>query len=477
LWFLNGRTALVLTVLVVTILLGGSAAVYLELHDKQTGNLLAVLGSVTAGLMSLLRSDQTKARVEKLAHYIVGMAEVGLEPAEVTARTKEVLFSHDPPQEASRVDPATQQQGPVREVRPQVLAAEAPQVMRVTLSCDENPGDPGTTAGGLNERDVNISVCSILAGVLHRCGVDVAFDPSITYVQRVARANGDGTDLLVAIAHNAAGSPAAEGTVFVFCGPEGKRFGKQLAAASAVGNALIAAGVAGTWTTFEEEVYECCAFNKDTVYCEVLYQTNPRDLAVIKEAGYAERAAEAIAKGLSEVYGFHYTPAVQPAPAPVPVVASPPPPAPAPTIAPTPAPAPPTEVPIMTLTNEDQAAIQSEIAAAIKPVSDAIAALQAALPGVAAADAAADATLQAQPSPPADTTAPAPAPAPEPAPAVAPPPVFGIDLPGGRLSVTAANGQAAIQFDGPGAAFLDPNLARGLIGAVEAVIAHLEGKA
>jgi hypothetical protein len=70
--------------------------------------------------------------------------------------------------------------------------------MRFCLSCDEDPGDPGTQAGGINERDQNVLVCNFLQSALRRCGQTVSFNDLITYVARVAQANADGTDVLVA---------------------------------------------------------------------------------------------------------------------------------------------------------------------------------------------------------------------------------------------------------------------------------------
>lgn len=180
--------------------------------------------------------------------------------------------------------------------------------MRFGISCDEDPGQPGTTAGGLIERDENVKVAGFLQAALQRSGQDVWFDDTITFVQRVAQANADGTDVLVACAHNAAGSSDAEGTVFVFCPPDGRNFGKQSAAANNVGSELVKAGIAGRWGMYDEEVYECCAFTRDTVYCEILFQTNPRDLQRMKQPGYHHDAAEAICRGLAATYGFSYVP-------------------------------------------------------------------------------------------------------------------------------------------------------------------------
>lgn len=183
--------------------------------------------------------------------------------------------------------------------------------MRFALSCDENPGDPGTEAGGLIERDENIKVATALQGALQRCSQNVWFDDTIDFKTRVARANNDGTGVLVACAHNASDDPNAEGTVFVF-GEGGLAFGHQYTAAQNVGAELVNAGVSQRWTTFVEDVYECCFFTGDTVYTEILFQSNARDAQRMRQPGYHADAAEAICRGLAKTYGFTYVP-VRPA--------------------------------------------------------------------------------------------------------------------------------------------------------------------
>jgi hypothetical protein len=178
--------------------------------------------------------------------------------------------------------------------------------MRFCLSPDEDPFQSGTTAGGLIERDENVKVATFLQAALQRCGQDVWFDDTITYVERVPKANSDGTNVLVACAHNAADSPAAEGTVFIFCPPNGRNFGRQWAAAENVGTELVNAGISGRWAPLDEQVYECCQFSGDTVYCELLFQTNARDVDRMKQPGYHHDAAEAMCRGLATTYGFAY---------------------------------------------------------------------------------------------------------------------------------------------------------------------------
>jgi len=186
--------------------------------------------------------------------------------------------------------------------------------MRIAISPDENPGDPGAVHNGIVERTVNVAVATALQAALKRCGQDAWFNPSITYQERVDEANKDGSQLLVACAHNAAGSPAAEGALFIVCpvnndgGAAALAFGHQKALAEKVGELLVAGGLAGHFGFYAEEVYECCAFNGDTLYCELGYETNPTDAARIKQPDYPVRAAELIAQGIAAVMGFNYSP-------------------------------------------------------------------------------------------------------------------------------------------------------------------------
>ncbi len=190
--------------------------------------------------------------------------------------------------------------------------------MRIAISPDENPGDPGAVDNGIVERTVNIAVATALAAALKRCGQDVWFDPSITFEQRVAKANSDGTQLLVACAHNAAGSPAAEGALFLFCnfngdgGAAAKAFGRQQLLATKCGESLVAGGLVEHWGEYVEEVYECCVFDGDTLYCEFGYETNPTDAARIKQPDYPVRAAELLCAGIAAAEGFPFAPLVHP---------------------------------------------------------------------------------------------------------------------------------------------------------------------
>lgn len=179
--------------------------------------------------------------------------------------------------------------------------------MRIAISPDENPDQPGSVAAdGTTERSVNLSVAVALQVALARCGVDAWFDPSITFEGRVARANQDGTDVLVACAHDVS-TPGVRGTTFVFC-PGGLEFGRQAAAADAVYAHLAALpGWPARRPNTVENVYECCAFDRDTVYVEYLCMS-PEDETLWSQPNYAVRAAEATARGLAATYGFTYVP-------------------------------------------------------------------------------------------------------------------------------------------------------------------------
>jgi hypothetical protein len=203
--------------------------------------------------------------------------------------------------------------------------------MKIALSPDEDPGQPGAVAAdGTVERDVNIVVGNALKAALERCGQSVTFDTSIGVVDRVARANNDGTELIVANAHNGSRDPSVRGCQFVFA-PGGETSGNQGPAADQVGKQLVESGVATQRLgNAIVNVYECWAFNRDTLYVEYLFMSNPDDLAKIHSAGYAEAAADAVARGLAVAYGFAWVPREAP----------PPPPAPGPTPAPTPGPGP-----------------------------------------------------------------------------------------------------------------------------------------
>lgn len=226
--------------------------------------------------------------------------------------------------------------------------------MKFALSCDENPGDPGAVHNGIVERNLNIAVAMALGAALVRCRQTVWADFSITFEERVAQANANGSDVLVACAHNASGSAAAEGAQMIVC-PGGDDLFNQANVANVVGARLVADGIAGAFGLIHESVYECCAFDRCSVYAELLFETNPRDVAEIHLPDYPRQAGESLARGLASAFGFAYIPAVipqppapapDPQPSPTPAPRPPAPPAPAPVPAPIPEPAPePTPAP------------------------------------------------------------------------------------------------------------------------------------
>jgi N-acetylmuramoyl-L-alanine amidase len=187
--------------------------------------------------------------------------------------------------------------------------------MIVTISPDEDPGQPGAVAAdGTIEREVNIAVADVLIESLKRCGFDVRADFSIGVVERVARANSDGSGALVAVAHNGSGNADTNGCQFVFC-PGGQGNGQQNEGATNIADELISAGIAQQRLgDAVEQIYECCAFNNDTLYVECLFLSNARDLAKIHEPTYPTDCAEAITRGVCKTYGVPYVPVVPPTP-------------------------------------------------------------------------------------------------------------------------------------------------------------------
>lgn len=179
--------------------------------------------------------------------------------------------------------------------------------MRIAISPDEDPDQTGSVAAdGTTERSVNLQVARALQVAFQRCGQDAWFEPGITYIERVTRANADGTELLVACAHDVS-TPGVSGGCFVFC-PGGLEFGKQAHAADSVYASLaVLPGWPARRPNVVEDVYECCAFDGDTVYIEYLCMS-PDDEPLWSAPNYAMRVAEATCRALSSVYGFPYVP-------------------------------------------------------------------------------------------------------------------------------------------------------------------------
>jgi hypothetical protein len=185
--------------------------------------------------------------------------------------------------------------------------------MRIAISPDENPGDTGAVAqNGTEAATLNGAAASALQVALQRCGQDAWFDPSLTREERVAKADGDGTDVLVTCSHNES-TPGLSGTQFVFC-TGGQTYGLQGPAADAVYAQLaeIADWPARIADAVSDDAYECCAFPRDVVFVRYLY-LSPDDEHLWGQQDYAAGVAEATARGLAATFDFSYV-AVPPPP-------------------------------------------------------------------------------------------------------------------------------------------------------------------
>ena len=188
--------------------------------------------------------------------------------------------------------------------------------MRIAISPDENPGDPGSVGpDSTTERSVNVRIATALEAALRRCGQDAWFDPSITFTQRVQRANADGTTLLIACANNE-DTPGVSGTQFVFCAPDGPSFGHQAALADAIFAELWSGGLtSGRRRDFLGAIAECCDFRGDTAYVEFSCMS-PDDQHFWSDPHWAVAVAEATARGVAKVFGFAYLVPTPPPPSP-----------------------------------------------------------------------------------------------------------------------------------------------------------------
>jgi hypothetical protein len=176
----------------------------------------------------------------------------------------------------------------------------------VYLSPDEDPGTTGSVgADGTTERSVNVEMASAALTAFRRCGVDARFNPAIGFVRRVEQANAAGAALLVAFANNES-TPGQFGTEFVFCDANAPSFGRQRAVADAVARSMVARGLTSRIRgDAYVGVYECCAFNGDTLYLEASCMS-PDDQHFWGSPAWRVATAEAVVEACASVYGFAY---------------------------------------------------------------------------------------------------------------------------------------------------------------------------
>ncbi len=186
--------------------------------------------------------------------------------------------------------------------------------------------DPGATANGLREKDINLAVSNAVTNILRQNGYEVinnrTTDKNRSITADATLANNQGVDAVVEVHMNSnAGTPGSGTETFYSIMDNGK--GKALA--QAINNRIVALGFKdrGIKTSVNARGQDTLGIIRlskaPTVLVEMAFINNPQDMARFD----VNKMASAIAGGIMQVF-----PTSTPAPTPVPT--PPPPPVPSP---------------------------------------------------------------------------------------------------------------------------------------------------
>lgn len=186
--------------------------------------------------------------------------------------------------------------------------------MSIKIAIDAGHGinTPGKRVpdGSMREFQFNSAVATYLVAELIKCtGVECIFthDPSgikdVSLKERTDLANNKKVDVLISIHANASGDgwSSAEGIeTFVYVNPSAL----SLKLANAVQKALIAATGLRDRGVKQGNLHMVRESDMPAILVECGFMTNQREAGLLKSDAYRRTCAEAIAKGVVEVYGL-----------------------------------------------------------------------------------------------------------------------------------------------------------------------------
>lgn len=165
----------------------------------------------------------------------------------------------------------------------------------------ESPGAVGPT--GLREKDVVLEISGMLAGMLKKAGARVLLtretDQTVTLEKRVKLANEAKADLFVSIHVNGHSNSQANGTE-TYHYPESAA---GLKLAGAVQKNMIALLKRRDRGVKPASFYVLRYANMPAALAEIAFITNQEEEALLKDAAFKEKAAQAIMQGIFEYLG------------------------------------------------------------------------------------------------------------------------------------------------------------------------------
>lgn len=188
---------------------------------------------------------------------------------------------------------------------------------KVFIGIGHGGKDPGATANGFKEKDLNLSIALACQAELIRHGVDVltsrAKDENDDLTERIKECNAFNPDLAADIHNNAGGGDGAEAFHH-----HGGGTGKTLAENILDEVVEIGQNSRGTKTKLNSSGQDYFGFIRETecpaVIVECAFVDNKKDIQIIDTAAEQKAMGVAIAKGMLKTLNIAYKPeAVKPA--------------------------------------------------------------------------------------------------------------------------------------------------------------------
>ncbi len=168
----------------------------------------------------------------------------------------------------------------------------------VVIDAGHGGHDPGAMTGGLHEKDINLAVALKVADFLEQRGIGVILtrqqDQFIELEERANIANRRNADLFVSIHSDSNPDRSRRGfTVFVARGASSEAYH----AANCIGQAMASTG-SDSHGTREAEYKVLMNTSGPAVLVEIGYLSNAQDIARLRDSGWQNRLAQAIASGI-----------------------------------------------------------------------------------------------------------------------------------------------------------------------------------
>jgi N-acetylmuramoyl-L-alanine amidase len=182
-------------------------------------------------------------------------------------------------------------------------------MMKVCIDPGHGGYDPGAVGpSGLKEKDVTLSVSTILSKILQSKGIDVVLTrtgdlltwrPDNDLWARCNVANQAKADIFVSIHCNSATNPAATGTE-TFCY---QKSGQAYALAQAIQSCLVQTLRLPDRGVKTANFYVLRGTNMPAVLVELAFINNPKEEALLRNGDFQRTCAESIAQGILQVMG------------------------------------------------------------------------------------------------------------------------------------------------------------------------------